>query len=105
MFLLGRFEVIAGLKTKSVTLPDEVRKKRLACIGDREELLGKQGVRVIPCTPQLAPTLSLTLVDWHLLIPGRARFESRVRVRTTTQMQLQHAADSQVISRVLKIGE
>jgi hypothetical protein len=39
-----------------------------------------------------------------LLIPGRARFESRVRVKTTTQMQLQHAAESQIISRVLKIG-
>jgi hypothetical protein len=97
--------VIAGLKPKGVTLPDEVRKRRIACIGDHEEMLGKQGVRIIPCIPQLAPVLSLSVLDWHLLIPGRARFESRVRVKTTTQMQLQHAAESQIISRVLKIGK
>jgi hypothetical protein len=98
------------LKPKAVTLPDEVRKKRIACLGDKEEMLGKQGVRVVPCTPQLAPALQLSLEDWHLLIPGRARFESRVRVKTTSQMNLQleqgggHAAESQIISRVLKIG-
>jgi hypothetical protein len=102
--VLGRFEVIAGLKPKAVTLPDEVRKRRMACIGDHEEMVGKQGVRIIPAIPQLAPTMTLSLIDWHLLIPGRARFESRVRVKTTTQMQLQHAAESQIISRVLKIG-
>ena len=88
-----------------MTLPDEIRKKRLACIGDKEEMLGKSGVRVLPCTPQLAPSMTLSLVDWHLLIPDRSRFESRVRVKTTTHMQLQQgAAESQIISRVLKIG-
>ena len=51
-----------------------------------------------------APALSLSLEDWHLLIPSRARFEARLRVKSTTQMQLQQAAESQIISRVLKIG-
>lgn len=101
-----RFEVIAGLKPKGVTLPDEVRKKRVACIGDHEEMLGKQGVRVVPCVPQLASSLTLSVIDWHLLIPSRSRFEARVRVKTTTQLQLQQgAAESQILSRVLKIGE
>jgi hypothetical protein len=95
---------VGGLATKGVTLPTELRLRKIACIGDREEIIDKKGVILVPAAPQLARTLRLQIVDWHLMIPGRAEYESRVRTMVTKQMNLLNSAKSKIVSRKLKIG-
>jgi hypothetical protein len=97
--------VVGGLAVKGVTFPTELRLRKIACIGDREELIDKKGVILVPAAPRLAKTLQLQIVDWHLMIPRRADFESRVRTMVTKQMNLKNSAKSKIVSRKLKIGQ
>lgn len=87
-----------------MTLPTELRLRKIACIGDREEIIDKKGVILVPAAPQLARTVRLQIVDWHLMIPGRSEYESRVRTMVTKQMNLLNSAKSKIVSRKLKIG-
>jgi hypothetical protein len=89
---------------KGVTFPTELRLRKIACIGDREEVIDKKGVILAPASPRLAKTLQLQIVDWHLMIPRRSDFESRVRTMVTKQMNLKDSSKSKIVSRKLKIG-
>ena len=98
---LSRFDVIAGLVPKSVTLPVSTETKQLACIGD-EEIIEKNNVACIPTKPSVAIPLTLRVNDCDVFIPDRAAFENRLV--SSVAKSLASTLDAQIISRTLKIG-
>ena len=104
VYFYVRFEVVAGLAQKTVTLPGELRSRRISCIGDNEEVGDKKGVYVTPATPQLLEPLRLQIIEWHLLIPNRVEYESRIRTQVTKRINNIDASKSRITSRRLKLG-
>lgn len=94
---------MAGLAPKTITLPKELRPRKLACIGDKEERDGKHGFHLAPNVPETLSSLSLRVIDWQLRIPERTSYESRVRAQTTRHIHPTDASKSKILSRRLKI--
>lgn len=98
-----RFEVVAGLVPKAVTLPGSTQARLIACVGDEEKLDPKQIPYLMPAKPSVAMPITLKLIECMLHCPDRMNMERRM-----AQHVAKHVAalnDVQVIGRRLKVGK
>lgn len=106
--IIGRFELVPGLTSKSVTPDGETRTRSVCCIGDtqKESTDGKKNraTLCLPASPRLTKPFTLRLIDWHLLMPNRAQIESKIRVSVARNLSGKDAAECQIVSRTLKLG-
>lgn len=103
-FNCNRFDVIPGLLSKVVTLPQEVVSKSIPCIGDSEILIDKKGMCVVPCAPKLSRTLRTSVIDLQVLIPDREKYEGKARVQVTRQIESIDPSKATIVCRKLRIG-
>ena len=93
-------------------LPGSTEPREVTCIGDTEVVVNKSkasggGVYLIPANPSLAIPFTLNIENCQLLIPNRLSLESKIRsmlVKTISTGGRPVAEESQILSRVLKIG-
>lgn len=103
--LVGRFEVVAGLVAKEVTLPDATTPTAISCIGEEQYTLGKKGVVIVPSRPVVAMPLSLKVEECYLYIPSRLEMETRLRAAVLKNLGLGTNNEIRILSRNLKIGK
>ena len=102
--LVGRFELVAGLVSKEVILPDATTPAAIPCIGEEQYTLGKKGVVIVPSRPVIAMPLSFKVEECYIYIPSRVEVETRMRMAVLKNLGLGTNNEIRILSRNLKIG-
>lgn len=102
--LVGRYDVIAGLVGKEITLPGTTKPTSVPCIGDELLQIGKRGVLHCPSKPAVALPFSLQVLDCYVYVPDRPAMESRMRNLVAKNLNTPPGSEIRIISRDLKIG-
>lgn len=102
--LIGRFDVVAGLIAKSVTLPESTRSVSLSCIGEEQYQLGKKSVSFVPAKPLVALPMTLHVEECYLYVPDRLAMETRMRTVLLRNSNASALTEIRIVSRTLKIG-
>jgi hypothetical protein len=108
--LIGRFDLVAGLIPKTVTLIGDPRPQTIPCIGDSQLPVDERSKKnrqivVIPATPKVSKVFSLRISDLQLILPKRIEIESKIRVNVARNLTGKDASECQIVSRFLKVGE
>jgi hypothetical protein len=102
--IIGKFDVIAGLNAKDVTLPDETKLTTISCIGENTLRDGKKGVIVAPAKPSAAIPLELKIENCCISIPDRLAVENRMRQAVLKSLESPKSNEVRISHRSLKIG-
>lgn len=104
--LIGRFEVIPGLKPKEVILPGTTKKKSVPCLGADELVNEKSGSVVLPAKASVEIPTTLRFSTFEVIIEDRLTLETSLLKTIEKKISgNQQTASSKISRRFLKIGQ